>query len=64
MIGTPRFDRTARFANVYAMLAVDSVFTIIWLSAFAAQASYNAKDLCGSRCGVSKSVVAIGVLVT
>lgn len=61
---TPRFDRTRRFAIPAAMLGVDGVFTIVWLSAFATQASYNAQDLCGKVCGVSKAIVALGVFIT
>lgn len=64
LIGTPRFERTRKYANPVAMFAVDVVCTILALSAFASQASYNSKDLCGTRCGISKSIVAIGVLVT
>lgn len=61
---TPRFDRTRKLANPYAMMAVDGVFTVIWLSAFATQASFNAENLCGSRCGISKAIVALGVFIT
>ena len=60
---TPRFARTRRFAEPHAMLAVDVVFTVIWLSAFAAQAAYNTSGLCGQVCGVSKGVVALGIFV-
>lgn len=61
---TPRFERTRKFALPVAMLAVDGVFVVIWLSAFATQASYNSKNLCGEKCGVSKAIVALGVFVT
>lgn len=63
LVMTPRFSRTRRFAIPTAMLAVDGVFTIVWLSAFATQASYNGKGDCGSACGVSKAIVALGVFV-
>ncbi|GAO16861.1 hypothetical protein UVI_02011820 [Ustilaginoidea virens] len=63
LIMTPRFARTRRFAEPHAMLAVDVVFTVIWLSAFAAQAAYNTSGLCGQVCGVSKGVVALGIFV-
>lgn len=46
------------------MLAVDAVFTIIWLSAFATQAAYNTSGLCGQACSLSKAIVALGVFVT
>ncbi|KAK3327165.1 hypothetical protein B0T19DRAFT_154954 [Cercophora scortea] len=59
----PRFPRTRRFAQPYAMATVDGVFTIIWLSAFATQASYNTASLCGSVCGVSKAIVGLGFFV-
>lgn len=61
---TPRFERTRRFANVHAMFAVDLFGVILWLSAFATQAAYNSSGLCGTRCGVSKGVVALGVIIT
>ena len=64
LIGTPRFERTRKFALPTAMLAVDGVFTVIWLSAFATQAAYNSANLCGKVCGISKGIVALGVLVT
>lgn len=46
------------------MLAVDAVFTVIWLSAFATQAAYNAADKCGKGCSISKAIVALGVFIT
>ncbi|KAF1735237.1 hypothetical protein CRV24_004159 [Beauveria bassiana] len=64
LIMTPRFERTRRFANVHAMFAVDIFGIILWLSAFATQAAYNSSGLCGNRCGISKGVVAIGVIIT
>lgn len=64
LIMTPRFERTRRFANVHAMLAVDLFGVILWLSAFATQAAYNSSGLCGNRCSISKGVVALGVIIT
>ncbi|RFU28310.1 hypothetical protein B7463_g8041, partial [Scytalidium lignicola] len=58
---TPRFPRTRRFANPYAMVTTDVFFTILWLSAFAAVASYNGTGKCKGGCKVSKVVVAFGV---
>ena len=45
------------------MVAVDAVFVVIWLSAFATQAAYNSADSCGSACGISKGIVALGFFV-
>ena len=59
----PRFPRTRKLANPHAMLVVDVLFTIIWLSAFATQAAYNSADLCGTACNISKAVVAMAVFV-
>lgn len=61
---TPRFARTRKFANVYAMLVVDLFFTIVWLSAFATQADYNTQGRCGKVCHLSKGIVGLGVIVT
>jgi hypothetical protein len=59
----PRFPRTRKIAEPRAMLTVDAVFTVIWLSAFATQAAYNTSGLCGSACGISKAIVGLGVFV-
>lgn len=59
----PRFDRTRRFAEPHAMLILDVIFTIMWLSAFAAQAAYNSYNNCKGACGASKVVVGMGVIV-
>ncbi|KAL6849325.1 hypothetical protein ACO1O0_008864 [Amphichorda felina] len=63
LIMTPRFARTRRYANANVMLAVDLLFTIIWISAFATQADYNTQNLCGKVCKLSKAVVGLGVFV-
>ena len=60
----PRFPRTRKLAEPRAMATVDGLFTIIWLSAFATQAAYNSAGLCGTACGMSKAIVALGVFVT
>ncbi|KAF4120853.1 hypothetical protein GMORB2_2857 [Geosmithia morbida] len=62
LVCTPRFARTRRFAQAHAMLAVDVVFTIIWISAFATQAAYNSEGKCGNACKVSKGIVGLGVV--
>ena len=59
----PRFPRTRKFAQPHAMAVVDGVFAVFWLSAFAAQAAYNSADQCGSACGQSKAIVAMGFFV-
>jgi hypothetical protein len=61
---TPRWMRTRKFADPRAMLTVDALFIIIWLSAFASQAAYNSSGKCKGACGISKGIVALGVLVT
>lgn len=63
LVMAPRFPRTRKFAEPHAMLTVDALFTVIWLSAFATQAAYNSADLCGTGCGISKAVVAMAVFV-
>jgi len=64
LIGTPRSPRTRRFAEPHAMVCVDALMFIFWLSAFASQAAYNGAGLCGGACSVSAGVVALGVLIT
>ncbi|CAK7220075.1 hypothetical protein SBRCBS47491_004066 [Sporothrix bragantina] len=64
LIGAPRFPRTRRFAEPHVMVAIDALFCIIWLSAFAAQASFNSAGKCGDGCGASKGIVALGVFNT
>lgn len=36
---------------------------LLWLSAFAAVASYNSSGKCGNGCGKSKATVAMGVFI-
>jgi hypothetical protein len=61
---TPRYDRTRKFAEPHAMLTVDALFVVLWLSGFASQAAYNSSGLCGEGCGISKAVVGLGVFIT
>ena len=61
---TPRWERTRHLAHPVAMLAVDAVFVVVWLSAFASQAAYNSDDKCGKACGQSKAIVGLGVVAT
>ncbi|KAH0551766.1 hypothetical protein GP486_007016 [Trichoglossum hirsutum] len=39
---TPKFEKTRKFANAYAFVAVDALFCIFWFSAFVAVAAFNA----------------------
>ncbi|OAA68725.1 chaperone-binding protein [Niveomyces insectorum RCEF 264] len=64
LIGAPRFPRTRRIAEPHAMLVVDALAVVLWLSAFAAQAAFNSSDRCGDGCGPSKAIVALGVFNT
>ncbi|CAK7564760.1 MAG: hypothetical protein SEPTF4163_002660 [Sporothrix epigloea] len=64
LIGAPRYPRTRRFAEPHVMVAIDALYCIIWLSAFAAQASFNSAGKCGDGCRASKGVVALGVFNT
>jgi len=60
---TPRFPRARKFANPYALVAVDAIYTILWLSAFSAQASFNSSGKCKGGCGLSKAIVGLGVFI-
>ncbi|KAI1096789.1 hypothetical protein F5B19DRAFT_434533 [Rostrohypoxylon terebratum] len=60
----PRFERTRKVAEPHAMVVVDSVFAIFWLSAFASQAAYNTANSCGTACSVSKAIVGIAFFQT
>ncbi|KAK4143724.1 uncharacterized protein C8A04DRAFT_37148 [Dichotomopilus funicola] len=63
LIMSPRFPRTRKLAEPHAMVVVDAVFTVVWLSAFATQASYNTANLCGNACNLSKAIVGLAVFV-
>jgi len=60
---TPRFPRTRKLANPYAMATVDGLFCVFWLSAFASVANWNSNDKCGEACNLSKAVVGLGVFI-
>jgi hypothetical protein len=60
---TPRFDRSRRFAIPSALLTVDAIYTLLWLSAFSAQASFNSSGKCKGGCGLSKAIVGLGVFI-
>ncbi|KAI1391082.1 uncharacterized protein F4822DRAFT_426935 [Hypoxylon trugodes] len=61
---SPRFERTRKIAQPHAMVVVDTVFTIFWLSGFASQAAYNTANSCGQGCAVSKAIVGIAFFET
>ncbi|KAL2145495.1 hypothetical protein VTI28DRAFT_7131 [Corynascus sepedonium] len=63
LIMAPRFPRTRKIAEPHVMLVVDTIFAIIWLSAFSTQAAYNTANLCGTACALSKAVVGLAVFV-
>ncbi|EHA51531.1 hypothetical protein MCOR27_004223 [Pyricularia oryzae] len=63
LIGAPRAPRTRHLAEPHVMIGVDSIYTIIWLSAFSTQAAYNTANLCGTACGQSKAIVGLGFFV-
>ena len=46
------------------MAAVDIVYTILWISAFATQAAYNSANSCGKVCNLSKAIVGLAFFVT
>lgn len=64
LIMAPRYPRASNIAQPNALLTVDAIFIIIWLSAFATQAAYNTANSCGSACGPSKAIVGLGVFET
>jgi len=59
---TPRFPRSQRLAHPYALLTVDAIYTILWISGFASVASWNSAGKC-TDCGVSDAVVGFGVVI-
>ncbi|PHH84753.1 hypothetical protein CDD83_1440 [Cordyceps sp. RAO-2017] len=61
LIMAPRFAHGRRFAEPRAMLVIDVLFAILWLSAFATQAAYNTANQCGQVCHLSKAIVGLGV---
>lgn len=73
---TPRFPRTQRLAHPYALVTVDFIYTILWLSGFASVASFDSSGLCAkkcdsdgkncsisSKCNLGKAVVGLGVFI-
>ncbi|KAI1253987.1 hypothetical protein MGN70_004382 [Eutypa lata] len=61
---TPRWERTRKAAQPHAMTVVDCIWTILWLSAFATQVTYNKAGSCGQGCSISKGVAALAFFQT
>lgn len=57
------FVRSRSWGNAYAFAALDIIFTILWLSAFAAVAAWNSADLCVGACGIAKAMVGFGFFI-
>lgn len=45
LVMVPMWSRAQRFANAYAFLAVDALYTILWFAAFIAVAMWNSKGI-------------------
>ncbi|KAF2012788.1 hypothetical protein BU24DRAFT_465147 [Aaosphaeria arxii CBS 175.79] len=45
LVMTPMWSRAKRFANAYAFLALDALYTILWFAAFIAVAMWNAEGI-------------------
>lgn len=41
----PMWSRASRFANAYAFLSVDALYTILWFAAFLSISFWNAKGI-------------------
>lgn len=52
LVMTPMWSRAQRFANAYAFLALDALYTILWFAAFISVAMYNSE---GIREGAKKA---------
>jgi translocation protein SEC72 len=71
LVMVPMWSRTQRFGNVYAFAALDGLFTILWLSAWAAVAAYvSAGGGCShfslgsnGKCKLSEGTVVLGVFI-
>ncbi|KAM4056348.1 membrane-associating domain-containing protein [Hirsutella rhossiliensis] len=64
LIMAPRWPQARRIAEPKAMLVIDVLFAVLWLSAFATQAAYNTANQCGQVCNLSKAIVGLGVFAT
>ncbi|KAF2868296.1 hypothetical protein BDV95DRAFT_642912 [Massariosphaeria phaeospora] len=45
LVMVPMWSRAARFANAYAFLALDALYTVLWFAAFIAVAMWNSKGI-------------------
>ena len=71
LVMVPMYSRTQKFGNVYAFAALDGLFTVLWLSAWAAVASYVSagggcsKFSLGSngKCKLSEGTIILGVFI-
>jgi translocation protein SEC72 len=71
LVMVPMWSRTIRFGNPYAYFALDVLAAILWLSAWAAVASYvSAGGGCGhfslgsnGKCKLSEGTVILGVVI-
>ena len=45
LVMVPMWSRAARFANAYAFLAVDALYTVLWFAAFIAVALWNSSGI-------------------
>lgn len=45
LVMVPMWSRCARFANAYAFLALDALYTILWFAAFISIAVWNSKGI-------------------
>ncbi|KAF2798377.1 hypothetical protein K505DRAFT_267742 [Melanomma pulvis-pyrius CBS 109.77] len=47
LVMVPAWRRTRRFANAYAFLALDALYTLLWFAAFIAVAMWNSNGISG-----------------
>ncbi|KAF2756210.1 hypothetical protein EJ05DRAFT_93498 [Pseudovirgaria hyperparasitica] len=45
LVMVPMWQRTVRFANVWAFISIDALYTILWLAAFISVAMYNSAGI-------------------
>jgi hypothetical protein len=57
------FARSRKWGNPYAFAAIDVVYMILWLSAFAAVANMNTYGWCLGACGLSMAEVGLGFFI-
>ncbi|KFY50630.1 hypothetical protein V496_09268 [Pseudogymnoascus sp. VKM F-4515 (FW-2607)] len=57
------FARSRNWGNAYVFAALDVVFAILWLSAFAAVAAWTNHGYCFGACSLSKAMAGVGFFV-